>query len=395
MPSTDAQWQAFCLRLFHRNEQTIKLGLDRVRDALGRLGAPQLAFRVCTVAGTNGKGTCAALTAWWLARAGVRVGLYTSPHLVDFTERFRVDGAPVPRALVMRCGQRVLAQCPELTFFEVTTAIALLAFAELGVEVAVLEVGLGGRLDAVNAVNPVAVGVTSIALDHQAYLGDTLEAVAREKAGVFRAGVPAVIAPQPESVRAVLASEAERIGAVVTQGHPQPALPEWLRGQFEDNVAVAAALAGIFGVTNFGVDGFRWPARRDEFLDGFILDVAHNPAGAASLAEYLGLRAPAFGILGVSADKDAAAIAAALAPLRTRWVLTSASSPRAMTVAALAAAATPALDVAAVTPTVAEAIGSIPAGTRTLVTGSVYVIGDLLRAVAVDPEFFSLSCPGR
>jgi dihydrofolate synthase / folylpolyglutamate synthase len=394
LPSNpDVAWQQFCRDLFSRNEHTIKLGLDRVRAALRRLGHPERAFRVCTIAGTNGKGTAAALTAWWLARAGVRTGLYTSPHLLDFTERFRVDGRPADRAAVMAAGRTVLDAGADLTFFEVTTLIALVLFRDAGVEVAVLEVGLGGRLDAVNAVEPDVVGITSIALDHAAYLGDTLSQVAAEKAGVMRAGVPVVVATQGVAAGEVLSTHAAELGAIWIALNPAPReeLPDWLRGVFADNVAVARSLAVQLGVVDLDLEGFRWPGRRDTWLPGFVLDVAHNPAGARGLADHLGAAAPPLGILGLSADKDAVGIAAALAPLPTRWVLTRASSPRAMDCLTLEREASE-LDVLSVVPTVADALAlTKERGAPVLVTGSVYVMGDLLHALGVGAEFFTLS----
>lgn len=390
MPSTpDGEWQAFCAALFRRNEHTIKLGLDRVRDALAVCGHPEAGYRKAVVAGTNGKGTASAATAFLLRRAGLRVGLYTSPHLLDFTERFRVDGFPLGRSDVLHAGRMVLARCPELTFFEATTVIALELFARASVDVAILEVGLGGRLDAVNAVEPDAVAITSIALDHQDYLGDTLEAVAAEKAAVMRAGRPAVLAPQRPAADAVLRAWAARLGATLA-APVDGAAPAWMSGPFADNAAVARGLAHELGASDLNLAGFRWPARRDTALDGYVLDVAHNPAGAVSLTSYLGDDAPAVGILGLSADKDAEGIAAALASLPTRWVLTQARSRRAMAVSRLAQRVA-ALDVLAVSQCVQEAIEAASTDGAVLVTGSVYVIGDLLEAVNAGPEFFSLS----
>jgi dihydrofolate synthase/folylpolyglutamate synthase len=321
----------------------------------------------------------------------MRVGLYTSPHLVDFRERFRVDGRPLDTEELLVVGRRVLAEHPKLTFFEVTTLIALEVFAEKEVDVAVLEVGLGGRLDAVNAVDADAVGITRIAMDHQEYLGTTLAAVAREKAEVMRAGRVVVWAQQCPEAAMVLERVAARVGAKVTSAHPALGRdPRWLGGAFSDNVAVARALASVMGAAQLGVDDFRWPARRDTFLDGFVLDVAHNPEGAASLVEFLGDSPPAEGILGLSRNKDAEGICAALAQLPTRWHLTAAGSPRAMPAAELARRAG-VLTVESVTESVEDALGRVPAREeRVLVTGSVYLMGDFLEAVGAPVEFFSL-----
>ncbi|MBP6444456.1 MAG: hypothetical protein KA267_10575, partial [Gemmatimonadales bacterium] len=191
--------------LFPRTTQ-IKFGLDTTRALLDALGNPQRQYATIHVAGTNGKGSTASLIAEALGAAGFRVGLYTSPHLVSFRERIRVDGTPISEAAV--AAWTALLQptivASGATFFEATTAIAFADFAARGVEIAVVEVGLGGRLDSTNVLEPLVTVVTHIALDHQRYLGDTLEAIAAEKAGIAKPGVPFVVGDPDPAIVAML-----------------------------------------------------------------------------------------------------------------------------------------------------------------------------------------------
>ena len=185
----------------------IKFGLDNITRLLGKLGDPHRRFRSVHVAGSNGKGSVSAMTAAVLQEAGYVTGLYTSPHLVDFRERIRVDGTPIPEVRLLRLVEEVReiaesATGPEerLTFFELTTGIAFAHFADSGVEEAVVEVGMGGRLDATNVLSPDCCAITRIGLEHTRYLGSTLEAIAGEKAGIIKPGVPVVTIDQEEKV---------------------------------------------------------------------------------------------------------------------------------------------------------------------------------------------------
>ncbi len=188
-------------------------GLERIRSLLSRLGDPQEAYPVALVGGTNGKGSAARALAAILEEAGLKVGLYTSPHLVEFAERIAVQGRPIPQAKLWETAEEVrpLAERVGASFFEAATAMALLHFAREGVEFAVLEVGLGGRLDATNAAEPVLSLVTNIGHDHLEVLGPTLKDVAREKAGILRRGVPALTAARGEGL-AALKAEAQARG---------------------------------------------------------------------------------------------------------------------------------------------------------------------------------------
>lgn len=190
-------------------------GLDRIRTMLAGLGDPQATFRSVLIAGTNGKGSVAAAVEALLRADGARTGLYTSPHLVHPSERVRVDGRPVAPELLAAAAADVLplARREDATFFEAITAAGFLAFARAGVERAAVEVGLGGRLDATNVLAPDACVITNVDLDHADYLGDTLEAIAAEKAGILKSGVPAVAGPMPERPLGVVEARAREVGA--------------------------------------------------------------------------------------------------------------------------------------------------------------------------------------
>ena len=206
--------------LYNLQKHGIKLGLETMTALIARLGRPDTRYRILHIAGTNGKGSTAAMTAAMLQAAGHRVGLYTSPHLVEFSERIRVDGRMISEADIGRFAEVVQkAAEPDLspTFFECTTAIALQYFAEAQVDVAVLEVGLGGRFDATNVVTPVACAVTTIALDHQEYLGTTLSSVAYEKAGIIKPLVPVVVGRMSDEARETIEQVAEERGAPLSR----------------------------------------------------------------------------------------------------------------------------------------------------------------------------------
>ncbi len=299
-------------------------GLDRIRAILAALGDPQLAFRSLLIGGTNGKGSAAATCEAVLRAHGVRTGLYTSPHLLDPAERVRIEGREAGRDLLDRVAAEVLplAERQGATFFEAITAAGLLAFQKAAVEVAVVEVGLGGRLDATNVLIPDACAITNVDLDHAEYLGDTLEAIAREKAGIIRGGTPVVLGPMAEPLLAVFDARATEVGAPLRVLGRDPAVEAVRTGREgtrfayrssarPDPLVVRTPLPGSHqalnaglalalledagwsldpGKTSAGVGGVRWPGRFEVRSSGggtWVLDVAHNPAGARSLAETL------------------------------------------------------------------------------------------------------------
>ncbi len=316
--------------LYDRVPLGMRLGLDPMRAACARAGHPERALRVVHVAGTNGKGSvCAMVDA--IARAqGLRTGLYTSPHLCRFAERIRVDGEPIADDALAVTLARVLAREPDLSFFEAATLAALLAFREARVDLAILEVGLGGRLDATNVVpRPVAAAITRIALDHTDRLGSTLVDIAREKAGIAKPGLEILLGPATPEVRAAIDEVARAHGATTrsVEGTPVPA-HVGLPGEHQrDNARVAAALAARIGASpaaiEAGIAGARWPGRLERIGD-VLLDAAHNPDGAQSLAGYLrelGVPADEVALVfGTLADKDWAPMLDVLAPAAARRI---------------------------------------------------------------------------
>jgi dihydrofolate synthase/folylpolyglutamate synthase len=280
---------------------TIKFGLDTTRALLAELGNPQDNFVSIHIGGTNGKGSVSTLVAAALQEAGLRVGLYTSPHLVSFRERILVNGAPISEAAVAMWTSRLapLIRERQATFFEVTTAMAFADFAARGVEIAVVEVGLGGRLDSTNVLNPLVSAVTKIEKDHMKYLGDTLEKIAAEKAGIAKPGVPFVVGEtRPrliETLRKTGRSVARQRGGAADI-RVLPADYRWngplgLQGPHQRrNAAIAygvlMALPARYrpsrAAINQGFQGARVPGRFDR-RGKWLFDVAHNPDGIRAL----------------------------------------------------------------------------------------------------------------
>jgi dihydrofolate synthase/folylpolyglutamate synthase len=395
--------------------------LGPFRRLLSALDEPQRDLAVVLVAGTNGKGSTAALLAGISCAAGYRTGLYTSPHLEEARERIRIDGLALPTLELDRILQGVVrAAGDELpTPFEALTAAAFLAFAEAQVELAVMEVGLGGRLDATNAAEPVLSLVTEIGLDHVAQLGSSLERIAFEKGGIFRASRPALAwVTAAEAVaglrRAAAASGADlellpeewraqtrargQHGQRVRLGGPTGGrdllLP--LAGAHQrGNLVLAIAAAEDLSVVGWprlvdsigrGVAGTRWPGRLEGVaLPGgcrVLIDGAHNPHAMAALTAELHERAEPFALVfGALADKDVEAMAAAIAPVARRTWVAPPSSPRAMTTGTLVAL--PALAGATACADAGAALdAALEAGEElVVVTGSLYLAGEARRAL--------------
>lgn len=326
----------------------IKLGLQNVRELLRRLGNPQDGLRCVHVAGTNGKGSVSVFLGEMLRHSGYLVGLYTSPHLHDFTERIRIDGQPLDHCELPRLVQKIKLASEGIpaTFFEATTALALLAFREVAVEVAVLETGMGGRLDATNAVTPVLALITPVSLDHQEHLGGTLAAIAAEKAGIIKPGVPVVSGVQAPAAGTVIAATAAACGAPCWQagrdffwGGDHAAM--WFRMQELELAGLHCALPGAHQLANYAQalagavvlrqaglpvadaamrragSTARWPGRLEWWGDPpvVLLDGAHNAAGAATLARYLAdeVRRPVRLVVGLSGQRLPAEVLAPLA----------------------------------------------------------------------------------
>ncbi len=338
-----------------------KLGLDRMRVLLAALGDPHRAGAFVHIAGTNGKGSTSAMIEAGLRTAGVRTGFYSSPHLVEPTERIRVAGEPVSRALFTSAFERVHAAAERLiaegaleahpTYFETVTAMAFLVFRELGAELTVLEVGLGGRLDATNVVAPRLAVITRIDFDHEAWLGKSLEAIASEKAGILKPGVPAIFAPQRPEAASVLRAAASGHATwasdfAIEDLELRPDGSRFraaglriecpLAGEHQVENALTAALAlEALGYPPEGIRRARWPGRLERVRGApeIVLDGAHNPSGARALARhiqrfYRGRRV--WLIYGAMRDKAVAEMAGILFPAAGEIVATAASQARAV-----------------------------------------------------------------
>jgi dihydrofolate synthase/folylpolyglutamate synthase len=364
------------------------------------------------VAGTNGKGSVVAMVDRALTAAGHRSGRYTSPHLVDLSERFAVDGQPVARATleavvidvhdaVGRLLSRGQLQASP-TFFEVTTAIAFEIFRRARVDVAVCEVGLGGRLDATNVLRPVVTAITSIGLDHQQYLGSTLGQIAAEKAGIIKRGVPMVLGGVGPEARTVIEDAARRLEAPIITAADSRALEPYspirlgLAGAHQVGNAVVAVrvleelnrqgTAVPVAAIRKGLEEVAWPGRleRRRLADGreVLLDAAHNADGARALRDYLAAAPPQPIVFAAMRDKDVRTIIEILAPVVTAFVMTRASNERSAdpaVLADLARAAAPRAAVA-VEPAVGDALKHAWRLSRQIiVAGSIFLLGDVIR----------------
>jgi dihydrofolate synthase/folylpolyglutamate synthase len=407
--------------LYRLQKHGIKLGLETMTALTARLGMPQNRYRTVHIAGTNGKGSTAAMAAAMLQAAGYRVGLYTSPHLVDFRERIRVNGEMIPESRVAQLTDQLEALSQsELspTFFEYTTAMAFQHFADTAVDVAVLEVGLGGRFDATNVVTPMACAITTIALDHQAYLGSTLSSIAFEKAGIIKPGVPVVLGRLDDDAWRTIEQVARERQAPVfrigehfhTEGEESQqfsyggvgmhynGLTCALAGRHQlDNAACALALleaAAPQGIVitseaaRTGLQAVNW-AGRLEVVDRrptILLDGAHNPAAATALADFLTgadrlhPSRPVILVLGMMRDKDHRGFVEPLRSLVDEVVLTQADLPRSATAQELQSSLGDLLPHPHVMPSLSDAMAlarqlATPDG-LVCVTGSLMLVGE-------------------
>lgn len=400
--------------LFSLERLGMKFGLDNITKLMRELGDPQLRFPSALVAGTNGKGSVSAMIDAVLHAAGFRTARYTSPHLVRLEERFLIDGREIEtprlaaavadvRGAVDGLVARQQIDAPA-TFFESATAAAFVLFAEARVDLAVLEVGLGGRLDATNVVTPMACAITTVDYDHQAVLGSTIEAIAAEKAGIIKPGVPVVTGRLPPRAQSVVERVARQAGAPVIRALEAAEIPPdttlALRGAHQrDNALVAVAVLDVLRSRGFattaaavkeGLETVRWPGRLEHLRHGrceVLLDAAHNPAGAGTLAAYLGESGwgDATLVFGAMADKDAKGMLEVLAPAVGRVVLTTAPTPRAAPASALGrlARGIGRMNAIEVIEDPIEAFtGACAASDRVVVAGSIFLIGplrDILR----------------
>lgn len=413
-----ADWLA---RLEKFSPEEIVLGLERVRAVLDRLDIA-LPRHVLHIAGTNGKGSSVALAQALLMSAGQRVGAYTSPHILRYNERINVDGEPAADADIVHAFEGIEAVRGDvpLTYFEYGTIAAMLVFEQASVDTAVLEIGMGGRLDAVNAFEPDAGLITSIALDHCKWLGDTLDDIGREKAGIMRPGKPVVYASNevPASVieHAHTISADLRLAGRDYQWVPRTDGWEWRGREITLRDLVFPALRAPIQLQNAaGVLALLEAAGFEEALDRdrvnetlksvsipgrlqtistdreWLLDVAHNPAAALALARALQsmpVRGRTVAIIGMLGDKDVEGVVAALGSTVDKWIAVKANSPRAIPVDDLARRVANrsnrgCLEAASMADALQQARRITTGTDRILVTGSFFVVGPALEALGL------------
>ena len=413
-----------CLRtMYGLRRFGIKLGLDVITQILSGLEEPQKAFRTIHVAGTNGKGSVAAMLAAILQAAGFSVGLYTSPHLVHFNERIRIDGRPVSDSEIVdtyRAIRKVQKGDREPTFFEFTTAMALHLFKRHRVDWAVVETGMGGRLDATNVLDPELSIITNISLEHKGYLGNTIAAIAYEKAGIIKPGTPVVTGVrQPSAVAAVENKAAERGAPCHRMGrdftsrrspsghftyrgldHAWRHLTTNLVGPHQvENAALALAAAEVLlrkgvaieeGHLRQGLNHAHWPGRLDIVCEEplIILDGAHNLMAARNLGRYLAEAHPDREIImvaGILDDKPAAEMLAALLKPCQLAIITAPAIERAIPSKALLRIANQFIDKLDEIPTVdravARALQLVRQDQVICIAGSLYVVGEAMQTL--------------
>ena len=424
-------------RLFALEQFGIKLGLDNIRAILAALGHPEQAWPSIHIGGTNGKGSVAAMVERALRASGLRTGRYTSPHLDRVEERVAINGAPIDRATFERVTADVFDVVDRLlqdssaerrrsegglsvipTFFEVSTAVAFEIFRREHVDVAIVEVGLGGRFDATNVLTPKISAITSIALDHERHLGHTLSDIAFEKAGIAKPGVPLVMGRLPAEAAARVARVAAEVGAPIVDAHASrtertlPALTLALPGKHQlENAAVAVAILERWSASGSevsteaivtGLTDCEWPARLEWLRlphgGEVLIDAAHNPAGAEALASYLkDTSSPRLPIVfAAMADKDAAGMITALLPVASMFVVTTVPHSRARSADEMAAEIrkhAPGVHVIAAAPPQEAVARALLHSPKVAAAGSIYMVGPL-RARLIEAGASRRKTPG-
>jgi len=413
--------------IFSRGRFGIKPGLERVTEILARLGNPHKKLKAVQIAGTNGKGSTGAFLSSIMTEAGYKTAFFSSPHLMRFSERYRINETEVSTERLHDVALRVLAVTPaEATFFEIVTAIAFLLFAEEKAELVIMEAGMGGRWDATNVANGILAIITPISLDHCVWLGSTVALIAAEKAGIIKAGAPAVIAPQePEALLPLLAA-AENLNAPVylcgrdfsitsapagpvyrTEGVTIEELEPALRGRFQSvNAALAITAAKLLVHAGFsasddvirkGLSAAIWPGRLELFEgeQSVLLDGAHNPAGVLALTESLQDFSynRLFLVVGMMADKAWQATISPLLALADEVITVEPAMDRALSAEELAcfcrSAGVDTFSAGTVSAGLARAKSIVVPGDLVLVTGSLFTVGEA-RAILTGNSFMPI-----
>jgi len=384
-------WHDGLAWIYSTRETNIKFGLEKTHRLLDALGRPEKNLRFLHVAGTNGKGSVCAMLDAILRRSGYRVGLFTSPHLMDFRERIRVDGEMISESDAVAGLSRIKWTVEEWengpTFFEIATVLALDYFAAQGCDFVVLETGMGGRLDSTNAVTPLVSVVTPIAMDHMSWLGDTLPKIAGEKAGIIKSGVPVVSSPQAPEAASVLAAKALDVGSVL-EFVSEPWLGSvalvGLHQRWNAALAVAAVKAAGIACTEETISdalaSVSWPARFQFLSERFVLDGAHNLHSARALVEtwrgvFQDERATV--VFGALQDKEYEGMLEVLAEIASDFVFVPVRNDRSASLESFSGFARAPFTLAA---DLRAALDLAFSGSRlVLVTGSLYLAGEVLE----------------
>lgn len=397
----------------------MKLGLETIRILANACGNPQLTYSAIHIAGTNGKGSTAAITESILREARHKTGLFTSPHLVSITERIKINGIDINEVDFARIATIVRSTSESLlndhlleavpTFFEQITMIAYIAFAEHKIDIAILETGMGGRLDATNICNPILTVITPIGYDHQQYLGDTLEKIAFEKAGIIKPTVPVVVAPQQDEVAGVIIKRANELSSEVIHVVEDKGLSPALNGRMQITNASTAATA-IHTLINLGwkvtgkhlfngLKNVRWPGRL-QLIDGspkLLLDGAHNKDGATALRQYLTENFPATPITLIFAamgDKNVQEMIDILFPVADKIIAAKVANIRAIDPSKIVEMTNK--DIIFSDNAVIEAQRITPAHGLICVCGSLYLVGEILAQGSFNFQFSSFkNLPGN
>ena len=384
-------------------------GLDRINQLLLHLSSPHNKFPSVHIGGTNGKGSTAAMVASILRQAGYRVGLYTSPHLIDFSERIQINGVPISQDEIIRLTEYLKEAVEQLsthiTFFEFTTAMAFCYFAESGIDIAVCEVGLGGRFDATNVLMPIVTAITTIDLDHERYLGSTIQEIAYEKAGIIKEGVPLVTgASQPEVLAYFEEVARSKSAPIFRLGHEIVVANADCPLLGDHQVRNAALAIGLIEHLPFHVpkekisEGIRlveWPGRLQTIQTNplILLDGAHNPSGARALASYLQKNTSGkpsgkkWLIVGIMRDKNIKEILAPLSEWADEVVFTRPNIERAATGAEISTSL-PQTVIEKVPEAIQFVLSKITPNDTLVITGSLFTVADALayfKGVSVAP----------
>ncbi len=381
--------------IYSRELFGIKLGLKNISELMEKLGNPQDSFKSIHVAGTNGKGSVCSLISSILRKQGYKVGVYTSPHLVDFRERIMVNGKKIEKKNVSDALSKIKSFVKDHTYFEIVTAMSFIYFKQQKVDFAVMEVGMGGRLDATNLLKPEVSVITNIALEHTEHLGDTIEKIAFEKAGIIKPGIPVVTSENGDGLKVIKDICKER-GCELSIVKPRK-VDMSLKGSFQNqNASLALETIEVLkkrgykissDAVSLGLMSAKWPGRMEYISKNVIFDCAHNPPGAKSLAEDLKkMKKDIYLVLGIMKDKDIKGICSSLEPVAKEIIITKPKIQRAEMPEKIACFIKNKV-------TVIEDVGDaleyakLKAGKEGLVvlTGSIFTVGEAFSRIRPEP----------